>query len=67
MPHPIVIAGLIRVCVDLIRERGPSIAGALIDARHPDSEGGRRMTRDERRKIALAILSGVVHEADEGN
>lgn len=56
---PIVVAMVVRQAASLVGRRGPALAETLIAARHPDSDGGRRLTKGERKAIARAILRGA--------
>ena len=67
MANPIVIAGLVRLCVRFLQRKGPAIGAAIIDARHADSAGGRRLTREERHALARLILSTAADEDQWGD
>ena len=62
--HPFVLAALVRGAINMITRRGHGIASKLVQARHPDSDGGRLLTSDERRDLVLALLVGVA-EAEQ--
>ena len=62
--HPFVLAALVRGAVNLITRRGHGIASKLVQARHPESDGGRLLISDERRELVLALLVGVA-EAEQ--
>jgi len=62
--HPFVLAALVRGAVNLITRKGHGIAAKLVAAKHPESDGGRLLTSDERREIVLALLVGVA-EAEQ--
>lgn len=63
--HPFIMAALVRGAVNLITRRGHGIAAKLVAARHPDSDGGRLLTSDERRELVLALLVGVAESEQQ--
>ena len=60
MKVPIVlVAGLVRAAIRLLSARGHAVAAELIELRHPDSDGGRKITPSERRALVRTILLRV--------
>jgi hypothetical protein len=64
--NPVVLAVLVRECVRLLRLRAPGILKELIEARHPDSDGGRTLTSQERRDIVRVALKRIADEDEQG-
>lgn len=56
---PLIVGMLVRVATGLLVSRGPAVAEAIIAARHPESDGGRRLTKGERKAVAREILFRV--------
>lgn len=60
--NPVVLAVLIRECIRIIKEKAPAIIKEVIEAKHPDSDGGRMLTSQERQDIVRVALK---HAAEE--
>ena len=61
--NPLVLGFLIRECVQVIQRRAPLIINGIVEAKHPDSEGGRRLTGEEKRAIIRKVLKRVAEES----
>ena len=60
--NPVVLAVLIRECIRIIREKAPVIIKEVIEAKHPESDGGRMLTSKERQDIVRVALRRVAEE-----
>ena len=60
--NPVVLAVLIRECIRVIRAKAPAIIKELIEARHPESDGGRMLTTQERQDIVRVALRRSAEE-----
>jgi len=60
--NPAVVSLLIRECIRIIKTKAPYIIEELIEARHPESDGGRMLTTKERRDIVRVALRRVAEE-----
>ena len=61
---PLVGGLVVRVAAGLVATRGPAVAEAIIAARHPDSDGGRRLTKGERKAVARLLLVGIAEKGE---
>lgn len=64
--NPVVLAVLVRECIRLLKLRAPGIIKELIKARHPDSDGGRALTSQERQDIVRIALKRIADEDEQG-
>ncbi len=64
--NPLAARVLLGAVTALVRARFVVVAPALVAARHPDSDGGRRLTVSERRDLVRAILFGIAN-LEEGD
>ena len=60
--NPVVLAVLIRECIRIIRVKAPAIIKEVIESRHPDSDGGRMLTTNERQDIVRVALTRAAEE-----
>ena len=60
--NAVVLGFLIRECVQIIQRRAPLIINEIIEAKHPDSDGGRRLTRKEKQAIIVSVLRRIAEE-----
>ena len=60
--NPVVLAVLIRECIRVVREKAPVIIKEVIDAKHPESDGGRMLTSEERQDIVRVALRRAAEE-----
>ena len=64
--NPVVLAVLIRECIRILKLRVPGIIEELIEARHPDSDGGRMLTSQERQDIVNTALRRIADVREPG-
>lgn len=48
--------------MQIIQRRAPLIINEIIEAKHPDSDGGRRLTRKEKQAIIVSVLRRIAEE-----
>jgi hypothetical protein len=60
--NPVVLAMLLRECIRVVKNKAPSVIKEVIEARHPESDGGRMLTTKERQDIVRVALSRVAEE-----
>ena len=60
--NPVVLAVLIRECIRVVREKAPVIIKEVIDAKHPESDGGMMLTSEERQDIVRVALRRAAEE-----
>ena len=60
--NPIVLGFLIRECVRIVQTRAPLIVTAIIEAKHPESDGGHKLTRAEKQAIVRKVFTQIASE-----